>query len=442
MRLTVLCTVLMLAGSVLPAQQRAKRIAPVDPGVRQTFERQPKVAVLAGVGHYPQRSGLGQLRYPARDVDALEAELTRQSYKVVSLKEQEATKGSLIQALHDAGELVDRGSGTVLFFFSGHGFTDRNDNYLATFEATSIDLAGSGLSVRAVEDLLKATGAPRQVMFIDACRNEPGKAVGARTFKQFTASAGMRVLFSTKLGRISYEDDQLQNGVFTHFLVRGLRGEAAGADGLITFRDLADFVTDGVSGYGFKHGQMQVPYEAGESSGDFLLARTTAVAPPVLPPVLPPAKADTLAQAKTLYDRKDYAAALPLFRRAAEAGSVEAMGWIGRSYLTGWGVPQDYAQAMVWYRKAADRGDAFGMNGVGFLYANGWGVNLDYDQAMQWYRKAAAAGSAVAMSNIGFAYEKGQGVPVDRQAAISWYRKALAAGHEGAKDSLRRLGVE
>src|SRR5262249_21379113 len=147
----------------------------------------------------------------------------------------------------DAAELADRGRGTVLFFFSGHGFADKGENYLATFEATSGELAASGLAVKRVEALLKATGAPRQVIFIDACRNEPGTSVGSRSFEKFQASAGLRELLSTKAGRISYEDEQLGSGVFTHFLVRGLRGEAAGQDGLITFRDLADFVTDGVS---------------------------------------------------------------------------------------------------------------------------------------------------------------------------------------------------
>lgn len=266
-----------------PAKVREKRVVPVDSGARQSFDRQPKIAVLAGVGHYPSRSGLSQLRYPSRDVELLQQVLNQQNYKVVALKDQEATGGSIEQALKDAAELADQRQGTVLFFFSGHGFADRGENYLATFEATSDRLAATGLAVKTVEALLKATGAPRQVMFLDACRDEPGKTAGTRSFERFRAAAGLRELLSTKAGRISYEDDQLGSGVFTHFLVRGLGGEAAGLDGLITFRDLADYVTDGVSNFGFQHGQMQVPYESGESSGDFLLARTIVAAPPPAP---------------------------------------------------------------------------------------------------------------------------------------------------------------
>lgn len=256
----VLCTAVFEAGA--GAQARGKRVTPLDAAQRQSFERQPKVAVLAGVGKYASRSGLTPLRFPAHDVDLMQAELEKQGYTIVALKDQEATRGAVEQSLADAKDLVDQNSGTILFFFSGHGFADNGQNYLATYEAAAANLAGSGLPVRRVDELLKATGAQRQMMFLDACRNEGGKAVGARSFDQLEAAAGLHALLSTKAGKISYEDDTLGSGVFTHFLVEGLRGQAAGADGLITFHDLATYVVDGVSTYGFQHGQMQVPYEA------------------------------------------------------------------------------------------------------------------------------------------------------------------------------------
>ena len=77
--------------------------------------------------------------------------------------------------LTDSAELVDRGKGTFVFFFSGHGFAEQGTNYLATYEASMANLASSGLSLRTVEERLKASGAPRQVMLVDACRDEPAK---------------------------------------------------------------------------------------------------------------------------------------------------------------------------------------------------------------------------------------------------------------------------
>jgi hypothetical protein len=167
-----------LTGCLLPAQIRAKRIAPVNVNARQRFDQQMKVAVLAGVGHYPVHSRLSELHYPLLDVELLAAELKRQGYVVVPLEDQDATRGAIEQALRDTAQMVDRGSGTVLFFFSGHGFTDHGGNYLATFEATASDLAGTGLSIQRVEELLKSTGAPRQVILSMPAEMKAAKLLG------------------------------------------------------------------------------------------------------------------------------------------------------------------------------------------------------------------------------------------------------------------------
>ena len=74
---------LVAVAAIAGAQTRGKRIEPVTADLRQSFERQPKVAVLAGVGVYPAFSGLGRLRYPAHDVEMLEEELNRQGYRVL-----------------------------------------------------------------------------------------------------------------------------------------------------------------------------------------------------------------------------------------------------------------------------------------------------------------------------------------------------------------------
>jgi hypothetical protein len=45
------------------------------------------------------------------------------------------------------------------------------------------------------------------------------------------------------------------------------------ADGLLTFRDLADYVESSVRSYSLQCGKVQVPYDAGEAAGDFSIAR-------------------------------------------------------------------------------------------------------------------------------------------------------------------------
>src|ERR1019366_7115023 len=114
-------------------------------------------------------------------------------------------------------QVLDPDQGTLLFYFSGHGFAAKGINYLATYGATIDDLEGEGLSLAQVERLVKSSRARRQVLWIDACRSDPGagvRDVSRRTFGQLNAAEGMRMLFSTRAGSVSYEDDSLRHGVF------------------------------------------------------------------------------------------------------------------------------------------------------------------------------------------------------------------------------------
>ncbi len=269
--------------ALTPSQTtREKRVAAVQPGLAAGFNQAGTVgvAVLVGVGKYPSYSGLGELHYPTDDVDTLAATLRSQRYDVLSLTNSEATKTAVTNAIRQAGKAFSGENFSIIFFFSGHGFAVAGENYLATFDAGRADLASSGLKVKDVETELIRTKAARRVLWIDACRDETAKGAGeSRSFANLQAAAGTRMLLSTKAGEVSYEDEELKRGVFSYYLAKGLGGEAAGPDGLITFQDLASYVTLRVRSRSLQMGHAQVPYEAGEASGDFLLARTRAAIP-------------------------------------------------------------------------------------------------------------------------------------------------------------------
>ncbi|MBR4695960.1 MAG: SEL1-like repeat protein, partial [Selenomonadaceae bacterium] len=89
------------------------------------------------------------------------------------------------------------------------------------------------------------------------------------------------------------------------------------------------------------------------------------------------------------------------FSKAASQGNVLAQHSLGICYLKG----QDYKEAMKWFRKAAEAGSAEAMNKVGEMYEGGDGIEQDYKEAMKWFRKAAEAGSAEAMNKVGEMYE-------------------------------------
>src|ERR1035438_9466983 len=144
-------------------------------------------------------------------------------------------------------------------------------------------------------------------------------------------------------------------------------------------------------------------------------------------------------RADDLYNARDYATALPLYRKAAEAGRPHAMMRLGFSYDLGQGVKTDYAEAMRWYRRAAELGDTEAMAYIGGLYAHGDGVPVDQPQALSWYHKSADAGGAAGMNKLGLAYQNGIGVQKNPTLALQWYIKAADLGDMYAMNNLGNM---
>ncbi|MFZ6657302.1 tetratricopeptide repeat protein [Undibacterium sp. TJN19] len=70
------------------------------------------------------------------------------------------------------------------------------------------------------------------------------------------------------------------------------------------------------------------------------------------------AYADDMSDANRLYANKDYAKALPLFTKLANAGSADAQTMLGEMYWFGDGVAIDIGTAEQWFAKAANGGNA------------------------------------------------------------------------------------
>jgi TPR repeat protein len=151
-----------------------------------------------------------------------------------------------------------------------------------------------------------------------------------------------------------------------------------------------------------------------------------AVAPS---PGSPSVTAGEMDSAIALYRSGNYAAAFPLFLRAAEAGRHEAMGFVGVMYLQGQGTERTPDRAIYWLREAVKERDGRGMNALGVAYEKGDGVDQSYRWARHWYLAAAEEkGYTEAMRNLGSLYRLGLGVAQDHAQALDWYRKAARAG--------------
>lgn len=278
----VVCCSAALLGGVVQAESR-------DVVLEQEasrFAQSNRVAVVVGVNAYDPQSGLRPLKFAVPDAQLVKQGLERHNYSVQLLADHRANRDYILDAIEQAGRVLDPEQGTLVFFFSGHGFGDpaTDTNYLATYNTLSNRLAGSALSLREVEAAIRKTGARRAMMFIDACRDNPflGKSTAQPNFLEQNAE-GIKTLYATKFGELSYETPQLRHGVFSHFLFQGLAGQAVEQDGIVSFDSLTAYVQEETAQWTFKAlGKTQKPYSRDntDSFGVLVVGRLGGDVPP------------------------------------------------------------------------------------------------------------------------------------------------------------------
>lgn len=184
-------------------------------------------------------------------------------------------------------------SDILLVFFSGHGSTDaveQSDVFLMLQDSFQ-DHAESGLTIRTLERWMKLSRARQIVFIIDACKSgySAAGAKGGGRRSHFTNDALLteqlldspnRIFLTSSTGdQTSWEDATLGNGIFTHFLVRALRGESPErvANGFVDLAEAFEFTLQGVREYSRRHPAMseQEPSlreTSGNSISDFPIA--------------------------------------------------------------------------------------------------------------------------------------------------------------------------
>lgn len=249
-------------------------------------------AIVVGVESYDERlTGFRPLDYSADDAKLIGSALQSIGYSAQQLEiltDTQATKDIVLNRIRQRAKALGK-DGTLVFFFSGHGFAQGDENYLATYGAVASELGKSGLAVRDVVTAIRQSGVRRAVLLLDACRNDPipGSKSGSAGLAAVNAGEGIQILLSTGRGDVSWEHSDLQHGVFSYFLANGLRG------GKQQFSQLADYVEREVTAWTVSRKvQTQKPFRSGEHrGGDFLLASaaTPSTPPPPEPVPEPPA---------------------------------------------------------------------------------------------------------------------------------------------------------
>ncbi len=160
------------------------------------------------------------------------------------LIDEDATRLNVLKAMREVFLRADEND-VVLFYFSGHGLQ-------GAFLPVDFDGFHNKLKHEDIKEIFASTNAKHKVCFADACHSGSLSAqksteldgLMSKYYKAFqTSSGGTALLVSSKSDEYSLEDMGLRQGVFSHFLIRGLKGEAdKNKDQIISIQELFDFI--------------------------------------------------------------------------------------------------------------------------------------------------------------------------------------------------------
>ena len=232
------------------------------PGLRQSpayFSEPTKPdvrvwAVIVGVSSYDH---MPVLKYPDDDAYRIYAFLKSpeggalDDEQIRILIDEDATKLKITQTMREV--FWKAGPNDLVFlYFSGHGLK-------GAFLPIDFDGASNKLYHEEVNAILSKSKAKLKLCIADACHSgsllamRDGKYPSAlHTYYESLARSqpGTALIMSSKSDETSLESSGLRQGVFSHFLIRGLKGEADNDQNkVITIQELFDFVYSRVRSY-------------------------------------------------------------------------------------------------------------------------------------------------------------------------------------------------
>ena len=215
------------------------------------------------------------LRYAARDAQSFSDVLRSpdaggfRDERLHVLLDHEATTSGLTHAFRTVLKKPAR-EDLVVIYLACHAVPDpdRPDNlYIVTHDTRPDDISGTALPMLEVQNAIRRTlHARRVVLLADMCHSGAiGDRYGARAAADRThvvnaflrgvsdAGEGIAMLSAAEANEVAREDREHDkkwdgHGVFTHFLLRGLAGEAdrSPRDGTVTVGELFDYVREQV----------------------------------------------------------------------------------------------------------------------------------------------------------------------------------------------------
>ena len=167
------------------------------------------------------------------------------------LIDEDATKEKILKSLKATVAKASEND-LVLIYFSGHGLR-------GSFLPIDFDGFQNKLEHEEINEILQSSKSKYKLVIADACHSGSLLAMKSGETRNIledyyktlaNAKAGTALIMSSKSDETSLESSGLRQGVFSHFLIRGLKGEAdLDNNKIVTVQELFDFVDENVRAY-------------------------------------------------------------------------------------------------------------------------------------------------------------------------------------------------
>ena len=250
-------------------------------------KRQPiknRWAFLVGVNRYND-PGVHNLKFCVTDVQKLEKKLKELGYTVMCLHDSlESDSGRFPIHNNIEAELINLCNmvdvdDLLLVHFACHGKLGRDEQPMLIVRDTRLStIEKTGLSLADMKKYMHSSKARRLVLTLDACHMgvETGREIDDPQFihNAYELAEGFALIAASTAQQKALESPEKNSGVFTHYLIEGLNGEADREQkGFVTVDDIKTYVLYSLRRWSIENDQViQEPTAKTEGLGDMIVA--------------------------------------------------------------------------------------------------------------------------------------------------------------------------
>lgn len=258
--------------------------------ITRTVEKEETWAVLIGIGKYENKE-IKPVKYASNNVKSMKEYLINNfgipKENVTVLLDK---KTSLAEIKNKLGVELSRKIGKedkVIIYLTGRGVTEKDpasldddgfDKYFLTYDTDPEHLYSTALSMEDLAGIFGRIKAERVIFLIDFgfAKTFDGKifkndSITDKFWGQLSKSKGRIILSAGNIKELIQERDDLKHGLFTYYLLEGLRGKAdLDGDKMIDTEEIYKYICPKIS---LATGKLQNPIKRGESERQIVLGR-------------------------------------------------------------------------------------------------------------------------------------------------------------------------